>query len=205
MKNSQINDALISALNSLVVPDLSNLLFDGKGEIELNRRLSMSLESKRYTSRVEFSVSYAKGSRTHTDIVLFDNETSDVIACIECKSCITPDVFQKLKINNNFTRLSEDVQKYKLNHYSPLYLIMWTIHWDKMNLTATNKIDQFKYFADHQNMHKKGFDLIEIKDEIISNFKRIGLGDVIHQCSIESHDVYRGCRASVIATLSCGI
>ena len=202
MEKSKIDYELISALDSMVVPDLSNLLFDGKGEIELNRRLSMKLESGIFTSRVEFSVPFAEGSRNRTDIVMFDKETHNVRAYIECKSCITPDVFQRLTKNNNFSKLLGDTINYRLLHYTPLYVIMWTIHWDEMNVATTTRVEQFKYFINHRNMHLKGFSLSEIKGNIISNFNEIGLGDVIHQCSINSWDVCRGSRASVIATLS---
>jgi hypothetical protein len=203
LKAKQTSTALITALDSMNVPELSNLLFDGKGEIELNRRLSISLENQGHNSRVEVSVPSAKGPRTHTDVVLFDDEKHDVIACIECKSCITPDVYQRRTLNNNFTRLFEDVQKYATHNYSPLYIVMWTIHWDEMDVSTTREIDQFKYFSNHRSMHLQGFDLSEIKKNLISNFETAGLGDVIHQCNIGSGDVCRGSRASVIATLSC--
>jgi len=100
-------------------PDLSNLLFDGKGEIELNRRLSMSLEENGHPSRVEVSVPHAKGPRTHTDVVLFNSDKKEILACIECKSCITPDVYNRKSPNNNFYRIKNDTEKYASHNYSP--------------------------------------------------------------------------------------
>ncbi len=57
--------------------------------------MKLSLKNNGYPSRVEFSIPSAKGSRTHTDVVLFDQEPNNVLACIECKSCITPDVYNR--------------------------------------------------------------------------------------------------------------
>lgn len=202
MKLEEIDNLLSHAITCIQIPDLSNLLFDGKGEIELNRRLSIAIENCGYSSRVEVSVPRAKGARTHSDIVLFDSLKQEVIACIECKSCITPDVYKRAKPNNNFNRIKDDVEKYAVHNYSPLYTVMWAIHWDDFPKEDSSCLEQFKYFDMHKKMHVSGFLIKELQDSIRDALFQVGLGYPIHQSIIGPFDQWRGCRASLIATLS---
>lgn len=202
MDPEEVDNILSHALTSIQIPDLSNLLFDGKGEIELNRRLSIAIDNCGHPSRVEFSVPRAKGARTHSDIVLFDKPKQEVIACIECKSFITPDVYRRAKPNNNFNRIKDDVEKYAVHNYSPLYIVMWGIHWDDFPKEESSSFEQFKYFDMHKKMHVSGFLIEDLQDSIKDTLFQVGLGDPIQQSIIGPFDQWRGCRASLIATLS---
>ena len=202
MNIEEIDRLVSSAIERIQVPDLSNLLFDGKGEIELNRRLSIAIEKCGHPSRVEFSVPRAKGSRTHTDVVLFDAQKKEVLACIECKSCITPDVYNRLKPNNNFNRIREDAEKYASHNYSPLYIVMWAIHWNSFPMNEASGFEQFKYYGDHKKMHVSGFKIEELQASIKSTLTQVGLGNITHQSVIGPFDQWRDCSASIVATVS---
>ena len=192
-------------LRRMETTQLSNLLFDGKGEIELNRRLCYQINNQGSLARVEYSVPKAKGSRTHTDIVIFDAHFRPG-ACIECKSCITPDIFayiDKKIINNNFERLRKDTEKYRSSKGGiPLFLIMWTIHWKQFNFLELRETYHLKYFPLHEKMHRRGFDLGEIKSTIKMLFLKNDLGQVFDQVILEDESKWLDSQATLIATVS---
>ncbi len=202
MDITEIDTVIGNAIKVMEVPEMSNLLFDGKGEIELNRRLSLTLEKGGCPSRVEISIPSAKGSRTHTDVVLFGKNTNSVIACIECKSCITPDVYNRPKPNNNFDRIKVDTEKYSSHNYSPLYIVMWAIHWNTLPHDEVSDFKQFKYYKNHKKMHASGFNLTDLKEALKNTLTQVGLENIIHQSIIGPFDEWRNCKASVIATVS---
>jgi len=79
---------------------------------------------------------------------------------------------------------------------------MLTIHWDSISPSAISEIDWFKYFQNHKQMRDKGFDLEELTKSIRSTLQDVGLANVVHQSIVGPFDEWRGCRASVIATVS---
>lgn len=203
-KKSNYERVLSKAIREIDKGQLSNIIFDGKGEIELNRRLSYRLCELGVPARVEHHFRLNETRRVRPDIIIFD-EIGKIKAFIECKACITPDVYQtigKKPTHHLFSDLRKDVTKYDDQKKILVFAVMWASHWKLFDREEGLRHRQIKYFRHHRSMHFRGFNLKRIEQKILCSFVSNGLREPFCQVVLDDPSCWLGCKAQVIATIS---